>query len=276
MGATLFDGSSGHATGWVSRLDWSGRPVWQRGFAGLSQRGLDVDLRIGSLSATSDGGVVVTAFSGWTAGVALDWIGEWDAAGNLLWQNEYQSDLMTTIWGAEAQRPLLLETQDGGYLLSSLRYTAAGDNNHVILRLDDDGDLVWQRMLVDPNSSALWSAFLPLRMSLVGTEDMYVASEMIVNGTYDTVVARISGQGEILWQQIIRPLGEVYDICTASDGGFLVAVGTTGLVKLNAAGVLEWGVWVASGSLPNEFPIAIAPDSVGGAFIGGGGFYPHF
>jgi len=148
---------------WVVKLDAAGALQWQRSLGGT---GDEIGYAIGQ---TADGGYI-------TAGVSLStdgafscnhgssydgYVAKLDSAGELEWQN--------TCLGGSADDFInaITQTADGGYVLAGWTESIDGDIsfNHGsldcwLVRLDPDGNLLWERTFGGSNNDALYSIAL--------------------------------------------------------------------------------------------------------------------
>jgi hypothetical protein len=122
---------------WVLKLDGQGNVVWQKTYGGTSFDAAS------AIVPTSDGGYVVTAeaVSFWVSGAGASdvWVLKLDGSGNVVWQKAYGG---TGIDAARAIAP----TSDGGYVVAGVTSSfGAGDFDVWVLKLDGQGNVVWQK-----------------------------------------------------------------------------------------------------------------------------------
>jgi len=152
-------GNHGAFDYWVARLDPSGSIIWQQCLGGS---GLDVAY---SASLTNEGGVVVTGYAYSTNGDvsghhgdADAWMVKLDGTGSLLWA-ECLGGSSNDVGYSVAT------TSDGGSVVAAKTSSINGDvsgyhggfSDGWVLKLDPDGDLLWQRCLGGSNSDQAWA-----------------------------------------------------------------------------------------------------------------------
>jgi len=123
---------------WILKLDSTGNIVWQKTYGG---QGPD---RGGDIKQTKDGGYVVTGTTASFGAGSYDiWVLKLNPDGNIVWDKTYG--------GKEEEsgffRHIPIEsTSDGGYIVAgSTRSFGAGDDDFWILKLDAQGNIIWQK-----------------------------------------------------------------------------------------------------------------------------------
>lgn len=150
-------GNNGGSDVWLVKLDTAGNMVWQKNMGGLFADVANFILQ------SSDGGFVVAASTNSNEGDASGnhgirdaWLLKLDDTGNILWQKCYGG---TSYDGANSVQ----QTTDGGYVVACYAFGSDGDviGNHGlydfwILKLDIDGDLLWQKCMGGTGSDYAW------------------------------------------------------------------------------------------------------------------------
>jgi hypothetical protein len=170
---------------WVLRLDSSGNIVWQKVFGGWG-----VELRY--VVTTSDSGFMFTAMNrSFGAGEYDAWVVKFDGNGNIDWQKAYggtQNDYGQTIY----------PTLDGGYILGGATLTfGAGGADFWVLKLDEDGNIEWQKAYGGPEND--W-----LRTIRPTSDGGYIAAGRTSSfgaGDDDAWVLKLDGSGIVEWQK---------------------------------------------------------------------------
>lgn len=118
---------------WLFKIDNKGTKVlWQNI---LKETGYDAAY---SMQRTSDGGYIAAGKKSSSAGDADFWIGKLNSGGQLEWKKTYG--------GSEHEiARSIQQTSDGGYIVAGETTTPAGDIDFLILKLNGNGDLVWQK-----------------------------------------------------------------------------------------------------------------------------------
>ncbi len=218
-----------------------------------------------AIELTNDGGFITIGYAlsddgdvTYNHGENDFWVMKFDAARTLQWQKSYGG--AGTDWANDIE-----QADDGGYFMVGSSNSvdgdvtgAHGDLDIWVVRVDQEGALLWQR--------ALGGSDQDRGMSILPTDDggCIVAGETFSNngnvsgnhGLYDAWVIKLDASGNVQWQNTLG--GSGYDMarCIAStaDGGSVIA-GLTGSsngdVSANNGGLYD--VWVveldASGGL---------------------------
>jgi hypothetical protein len=151
----------------------------------------------------------------------------------LIWQRTYG--------GSGEDIPYSIQqTRDGGYVISGISFSTdiPGTENHgegdiYILRIDADGDVLWQKMF--GGSSWDWGGSSVYGFPVIQeTSDngFIVASSTTssditgVNnyGASDYYLFKLNADGDMVWQKAYGGTAEdyVYSISQTSDGGYIV------------------------------------------------------
>lgn len=211
---------------WVFKLDSIGNLIWDRTFGGS-----DYD-SANSIQQTTDGGYIVagsTISKG--AGEHDVWVLKLDSSGYLEWDKTFGE-------GEIDQGTSIQQTTDGGYIVagwSNLKDT--GNNNTLILKLDSNGNLIWDKTF---GGSDDWNLAFEIHQTInVG----YIVVGKTVSkstGNEDAWIFKLDSNGNLEWDKTFG--GEYGDhahsIQQTTDGGYIVAAGT------NSKGAGDWDAWV--------------------------------
>ncbi|HYV93822.1 MAG TPA: aryl-sulfate sulfotransferase [Chitinophagales bacterium] len=258
-------GNNGPGDFWVVKLDGSGSLIWQKCLGGSGGE------QAYSIQQTTDGGFIVAGSTQSNDGnvsgnhtvvyaPTVDyWVVKLDVDGNLIWQK--------CLGGFGDDRGQSVEqTSDGGYIVAGYSDSNDGDvsGNHGledywIVKLDSDGNLVWQKALGGSSNEYL--------QSIQQTTDggFIVAGRTASNdgdvsgnhGNDDYWIVRLDTAGEIVWQKCLG--GSIDDgahsIQQTIDGGFIVGGSSSSndsdvtanhgggddwIVKLDIVGNIVW------------------------------------
>jgi hypothetical protein len=92
-----------------------------------------------SIQQTSDGGFVVAGYTtSFSAGISDFWVIRLDSNGDVIWQKAYGG-----IYWDEAYS--IQQTSDGGFIVAGSTESLDRDHNFLVIRLDSNGDIIWQR-----------------------------------------------------------------------------------------------------------------------------------
>jgi len=195
---------------WLLRLDKQGNKLWDHTYRGSKD---DV---ANSLIQTSDGGYALAGDTG-SKGAGKDdfWLLRLDKQGNKLWDRTYGG---SDYDGAYS----LIQTSDGGYALAGdTRSKGAGKDDLWLLRLDKQGNKLWDRTY---GGSGFDRAYSLIQTSdggyaLAGCTQSYGA------GKDDFWLLKLDSRGNKVWDKTYG--GSDYDSASSliqtSDGGYAVA-----------------------------------------------------
>jgi hypothetical protein len=250
----LCGGSMGGANvntfdGWVEGFDASGNPLWNHTFGGPNQ-----DFFM-SMQPTADGGFVVAGTRD-TVGVRVQpsypfynvgspgsgdyWVMRFDANGSNLWEKVFSAS-------AAEELTSITQTSDGGFLvggasrsgISGMKtMTNFGGSDYWVLRLDANGNVLWQNAYGGTNYYPIYSTsagdFLTsvqetsdhgfvlggYSCSTGGTGNKSAAN----NGYFNYWVVRTDTNGTKLWDKVFG--GAALDLLECvrqtSDGGYIL------------------------------------------------------
>jgi hypothetical protein len=267
---------SENTDGWILKLDKNGNKIWQKPIGGTSGDGLN------TIVASPGGGYVLAGNTRSQDGDAsgnhgeMDfWVVKIDEAGALLWQKQ--------LGGSKDDHALsMIASPGGGYVLVGSTYSKDGDvryrtgvENAWIVKLDENGNRLWQRALGGTHKLDADAA-----KAVATTAD---SGYMVVGRTYrnpkrggdignsDILIAKLDAVGNLVWQNKVSTSGteEANAIVKSADGGFLVAGSIVSqdynhtnilLLKLDGEGTLEWQKTIPSTTIDRVVDIILSGD----------------
>jgi|GEM_PF-2606372 len=214
---------------------------------------------LAEIRRTPDGGYVLAgSTSSYGAGSRDIWVVRTSKDGDILWQNAYGTDSWESLRGLTGTIDF---TDDGGYVLvgsvsSSRPDSPSSEVGSLVVRLDSEGNIVWQKMLEREGHVCRLS-------SIQSTENGgFIAAGYIgsippddsVKADTDAWVVGLSNDGSLKWERSYGgnlPDGARHVIQT-DDGGYLfvgettmpsgqVSAGELWVVKLATDGSVSWG-----------------------------------
>lgn len=218
---------------WVVRLDANGNKLWDKSYGGTGE---DV---LYSLQPTADGGFIFGGYS--ISGASGNktstnfggydfWVVRADANGNRLWDRSFggtSDDFLRSIG----------QTTDGGFLLGGQSLSGAngnktsanfGTNDFWVVRLNSDGDSVWDRSFGGSGADRLQAlsqtsdgGFILGGVSLSGASGNKASSNYGLN---DFWLVRLDANGNKLWDRSFGGTDndELLSLDQAADGGFIL------------------------------------------------------
>jgi gliding motility-associated-like protein len=217
---------------WIVKVDGAGKIQWQRCVGGINR---DVAW---SVKPTPDGCYAFTGYNGGSVnGDIYDplaqpdlSVGKLDAQGNLLWQKFYGGSKYEWGWN-------LIVTNDGNLVVAGYNTSADGDpiayyggTDIWILKLDEQGNLLWQKVFGGYNYENPYSLTQTSDGGfIIGAQTSSKNGDVSVNhGGVDYWLLKLDVKGSLQWEKTLG--GSAQDVChdviPTTDGGYM-AVGTT-------------------------------------------------
>jgi hypothetical protein len=275
---------------WMLRLDASGNRLWERTFGG-SERDF-----LGGMAQTTDGGFTVvgdsrSGISGNKASPNLGyagssdlWVLRLDANGQTLWERTFGDNDNDSGGGVQP-------TSDGGFMITGQTSAGAlGLYDGWLLRLDGDGNKLWERTYGGDQHEAFWG-LVPTTEGgfFIGGSSTSPPGGNKTSAAFggpDYWVLRVNATGDVLWQQTFGGNAEEYltALRLTPDGGIVFGGSSqspaSGNKRTPHSGQRDWWVvrlaadgrelWQRTfgGSHDDEFH-DIAPTADGGFILGG-------
>ncbi|MBN1273824.1 MAG: hypothetical protein JXB26_16270 [Candidatus Aminicenantes bacterium] len=195
---------------WILKLDAAGNITWQKTYGSS-----DSDFAISALETTDKGFIVLASTQSYGAGDVDSWILKLSANGDIEWQKTYGGD-------DEDRLRSIKQTNDGGYITAGFTYSmGAGYDDAWILKLDNTGDIIWQRVFGGVDYDAAQSVHQT-------SDGGYIAAGGTVSygaGEDDIWILKLDAAGNITWQKTYggRYSDEAMDISQTSTGGYIIA-----------------------------------------------------
>jgi hypothetical protein len=215
---------------------------WQNCFGGTGE-----DNAYG-IAQTEDGYIVAGIANSTDGDVTIDyggidgWVIRLDQAGQMIWQRSYggtNGDYLMDVFS----------TSDGNFLLAGMSASqngTIGDNpypgtwNFWFMKVDGEGNIIWQTIAGGPNTNWLWAAYPTDDGGIIGVGEIYGAGGdiSVFYGFVDAWVVKLDANGQVEWDFTAgTPTNVGYGIqygnsvIQTSDGGYLVAA--NGLIGLH-------------------------------------------
>jgi len=198
---------------WIIKVDSNGEKIWEKSFGAR-----DIDYA-NDVIQTSDKGIAVCGMNSSRGGnYNAFWVAKMDSSGTVLWDNIYQ----VNKWD---EATALVEGLDGFiYVTGFTRTVSVIDHDVVLLKLDQEGNLIWQKVI----SWGRWDQ----AMSICSTFD----NSIIVSGysssgeilSSDFAATKFDENGNVLWENIFVRNSQEYcnKVIETRDNGIAMS-GTT-------------------------------------------------
>lgn len=212
---------------WVAKLDENGDIQWSNSFGGSKADSAHY------ISLTSDGGYIVAGASGSDNGDVSEnkgsgdyWIVKIDAIGNLQWQKSYG--------GSDYDQANCVEqTSDGGYIVAGYSRSPNdgdvtgnhGGNDYWVLKLDESGNLQWEKSLGGSYVEKGYSVKQKSDGSYVvsGASNSIDGDVTGNHGGFDYWVVSLDESGNLEWQKTYGgSLSDIGSVLSIADDGFII------------------------------------------------------
>ncbi len=260
IGGITYSFTSGAADFWVLKFDANEDLQWQKSYGGPSN-----DMAH-AIEPTSDGGFLVGGFTTSFGAVLKDYfVIKLDSEGNVQWQKRFGGAKDDVV-------RILMETSDGKYLVGGFSHSFGTAGDIMILKLDSDGNLEWQKRYGGGKFEEV--------STILEAPDGYIILEQSASfsSTADGWIFKVDEDGNMLWQK--RYGGGKFDELSAArltpDGGFIVAGETKSfaainedfwVVKFDSDGNIQWQKRHGGSGIDEAEAIALTPD--GGSIVVG-------
>jgi hypothetical protein len=262
---TSFSDSTERNQVWLIRTDNLGNQIWDRTYGGTGHEyGY-------SVYQTSDGGFVITGSTNSNNPLGDAFLLKTDFDGDEVWFKTY-GDSSDSETGYRVK-----ELSDGGYIISGHTADTSSNTTDVLLiRTDELGNLIWLKTFGETGSEYGYSV---QEVSPAGFIIAGYTTSIFGAGNADVWLIHTDYSGNIIWTKTFGGSGfdYAYSVQQTSDGGFIIAGGTTSygsgtldvwLIRLNSSGDSLWTK--TYGSTKNEIASSIKQTTDGGFIVTGG------
>ncbi len=252
-----------------------GKKIWHKTYGGSGED------YFGDVKVCQDKGFIICGSSTSSDGDLLKnngthdlWVLKTDTAGNLIWSRTYGGSKMDRA--AEIR-----ELPDGGYVVIGTTESKDGDvnankghENIWLLKLDVNGNIVWQKTYGGSRSEAGLSLDIckDNGFILCGYSSSDDGDLTVHYGESDIWVLKINTSGNIVWQRKYGQAGYESGRCVreCKEGGFIISgefyqLNNYGwdiwVLKLNSAGGLLWDRKIGGSSYDWSFSVSQCEDN---------------
>jgi uncharacterized delta-60 repeat protein len=223
---------------WILKLAHDGTVEWQKTYGG---RYADEAV---SIQQTLDGGYVVAGETkSYGRGDWDVWILKLNANGTVQWEKTYGGTKLDTTSADPIQ-----QTSDGGYIVAGRTESfGAGGYDVWVLKLDEDGDIEWQKTYGDD----WYEEAHAVRQTLDGGFVVAGFTASFGAGDWDLWILKLNPNGTVQWQKTFGGSDDdwCWSVYETDDGGCVVGGETESfgagpedmwVLKLAANGTLDW------------------------------------
>jgi len=222
---------------YIIKLDLKGNIIWQKMYGGNGEDWAS------SIYQTKDGGYILSGYtnSNNISGMKYKdkyyeyfYVLKLDSKGDIQWQNLFGGSQMEGEKEFIESAFSIQQTDDEGYIItgpSGAKDIPGVKNNgncdYFILKLDSDGNIIWQKMY---GGSGYDNAFSIQQTEdggyiVAGFSDSTDIPGIKNNGYMDIYIIKIDLKGNIIWQKMYGGSGydKAFSIQQTEDGGYIIA-----------------------------------------------------
>jgi hypothetical protein len=250
-------GDFSQGSAWVLDLNADGNVIWQKLYHGCCSDTFQ------SIVPTRDGGYIAAgSTTSFGAGEADAWVVKLDGIGDVAWARTFGGG------GTDAAQAIQ-QTSDGGYVVVGQTTSfGPGDSDVWVLKLDESGNIVWQKAYIGNNMDAGYS--------VVQTNDNgYIIAGYTVGGTGTSqgLVLKLDEFGAEEWAATYGDAIALRAIALANDNG-LILTGEAGnrvaFMKLDMLGNVMWERYYGGTTSYPNYGHSVLQTGDGGFIIAGG------
>ncbi len=195
---------------WIAKINVNGTEVWSKTFGGQTE------CAGRAITLSPDNGFVVAGFiNDSSASADYDFLlCKFDAQGNIQWNKTYG--------GSESDKAYDILTASDGYLIAGdTRSKGAGDCDAWVLKVDWDGNLLWDKTVGGSNFDEATCISSSIRGG-------YIVGGWTIsygNGQRDFWLFKLDDSGNLLWNCTLgrSDYEEAYAVCQVSENEFVMA-----------------------------------------------------
>jgi len=196
---------------YVVRTDEKGSPIWEKNIGGER-----CDYAW-SVQQTKDGGFILAGGTeSFGAGIYDVYMIKLDSSGNEIWEKTYGGA------GSDCGYAVR-QLDDGGYLIAGNSESfGAGNPDIYLLKIDDNGKMIWQKTYGGKGSDYGWS------LLKAGDGGYLIAGEKEIvgeqGGVFAAYLIKVDPNGNEYWEKTYegKSSSSVYAACQAKDSGYVL------------------------------------------------------
>jgi hypothetical protein len=245
--------------------------LWTRDYGGSAHDGAQ------SVDLTSDGGYVVTGFTGGFGIGGNVHLFKTDALGNQLWSRSFggvQDEVGSCV----------RETADGGFIVSGRQETSPENFDAYLIRTDAAGNFQWSRAYDLGDDERAHAVAQTSDGGFILAGQAWLGDDIF--GSYDVYVIKTDAQGNVEWEQTYEEAVPDMDhdialsVQETSDGNYIIGGFTQSfgwdalLMKIDPLGNRLWSQRYDRGGADECYDVRETTDGgyiLTGTSVGGGG-----
>ncbi|WP_052833801.1 fibronectin type III domain-containing protein [Staphylothermus marinus] len=231
---------------WVLRLDGDGNIVWEKDYGGSVDDGYTKV----SLAIDSSGDIIVATSTLQSDSYGYMWNNMWllrlDGNGNVMWEKTYgvesDEDYAYAV-GIAPNGDIIVGGETRGFYRVGDTYVSGA----WVLRLDPNGDVIWQKVYQGPQALEKISGLLVMP-----------SGDILVSGSRGSLseemygwIAYLDGEGNVKWSKTyIRSIeegGSIDELVLAPNGDIIGR--DIYVIDVSQNGSLKWAKWMIDGPM---------------------------
>ena len=191
-GVTKSFGTS-NSDAWLIRVNKKGDTLWTKTYGGIND-----DFAEGVLQTRDAGFIFTGGTKSYGSGNTDVWVVRTDKLGDTLWTKTFGGS--NDDWGEEIH-----QTSDGGFIIPGWTTSSRGDNDALLIKLNNKGGFEWSRIYGGTKMDAA--------KSVVALSDGYIIAGVTKSfgaGDADAWIIRTNLSGDTLWTRTFG--GKLFDM----------------------------------------------------------------
>ena len=191
----------------VVKLDTSGAVLWEEIFGGIYNESASY------IEQTNDSGYILCGFKNDAFSSNDTYIAKLDPNGNVSWDKMIGGE--DNDYGSK-----ILQLPEGGFILTSdTRSFGAGGYDVHIIKIDPNGNIIWDKLFGDDLQNGCQGIFL----TADGCYLSYGETEIYPYSPYDFFMEKIDSAGNSLWKKVFggTAADAVFSVAETNEGNFI-------------------------------------------------------
>lgn len=186
VGGTSSSFSPGQ-TAAIAKYDTNGTLLWQKYFQFISSPGAPSQAEVKDLSVDSSGNIYLTVSA---SGIVIV---KCDTNGTIQWQK-----LLSSATKFGFIESITVDSSGNIYVGGSAYSDVDGQSDMLIIKCDNNGNVLWQKIFDYPNVSTFEAVY---DVCVDTSTNVYVLASTSVNSNVDAVIVKYDTNGNLQWQR---------------------------------------------------------------------------